>query len=91
MVPFVGGQVIGARARFLGPERVVDTSLGWSVAGPHLVDPDLRRRLIALSAERIRWPEAPGAYADAARTMFVYLAAGSRPTSRPCGTRRSRP
>ena len=76
MVPFVGGQVIGVRARFRGPERVVDASLGLSLSDPVRLDPDLRRRLIELSAVRLRWPEAPVAYADAARTLFLHLARG---------------
>jgi pimeloyl-ACP methyl ester carboxylesterase len=74
MVPFVGGQVIGARARLRGPVRVVDASLALSLSDPARLDADLRRRLIELSAERIRWPEAPAAYADAARTLFLHLA-----------------
>jgi pimeloyl-ACP methyl ester carboxylesterase len=74
MVPFVGGQVIGARARLRGPVRVVDASLALSLSDPSRLDADLRRRLIELSAERLRWPEAPAAYADAARTLFVHLA-----------------
>ena len=43
---------------------------------PTRIDPDLRRRLIELSADRLRWREAPVAYADAARTMFLYFARG---------------
>jgi pimeloyl-ACP methyl ester carboxylesterase len=76
MVPFVGGQVIGVRARLRGPERVVDASLGLSLSDPARLDPDLRRRLIELSAVRLRWPDAPVAYADAARTLFLHLARG---------------
>jgi len=76
MVPFVGGQVIGVRARFRGPVRVVDASLALSLSNPARLDADLRRRLIELSAERLRWPEAPAAYADAARTLFLHLARG---------------
>ncbi len=74
MVPYVGGQVIGARAKLRGPDRVVDASLAWSLTDPRRLDADLRRRLVELSAERIRWPEAPAAYADAARTLLLHLA-----------------
>jgi pimeloyl-ACP methyl ester carboxylesterase len=76
MIPFVGGQVIGVRARYRGPERVVDASLALSLSDPKRLDADLRRRLVELSAERLRWPEAAPAYADAARTLFVHLARG---------------
>ncbi|HZP29855.1 MAG TPA: alpha/beta hydrolase [Acidimicrobiia bacterium] len=76
MVPYVGGQVIGLRARLRGPARVVDASLALSVSDPARLDPDLRRRLVELSAERFGWPEAPAAYADAARTLFLHLARG---------------
>jgi pimeloyl-ACP methyl ester carboxylesterase len=90
MVAPIGRRVVGTRARLLGPERLVDTSLGYSLHDPSRLDPDLRRRLIALAAERYAYPEAPAAYVDAARSLFVYLArginadlvtaAGSRPT-----------
>jgi pimeloyl-ACP methyl ester carboxylesterase len=76
MVPFVGGQVIGIRARLRGPDRVVDASLALSLSDPARLDPDLRRRLVELSAERLRWPEAAPAYADAARTLLLHLARG---------------
>jgi pimeloyl-ACP methyl ester carboxylesterase len=76
MVPYVGGQVVGVRARLRGPDRVVDASLAISLSDPARLDPDVRRRLVELSAERLRWPEAAPAYADAARTLLVHLARG---------------
>lgn len=76
MVQSFGTRVIGTRARFIGPERLVDTSLAWSLHEPARLDPDLRRRLITLAAERFAYPEAAGAYACAARSMFLYLARG---------------
>jgi pimeloyl-ACP methyl ester carboxylesterase len=76
MVPYIGGQVIGVRARLRGPDRVVDASLAISLSDPARLDPDVRRRLVELSAERLRWPEAAPAYADAARTLLVHLARG---------------
>jgi pimeloyl-ACP methyl ester carboxylesterase len=90
MVAPIGRRVLGTRARFLGPERLVDTSIGYSLHDPTRLDPDLRRRLIALAAERYAYPEAPAAYVAAARSLFLYLArgintdlvtaAGARPT-----------
>jgi pimeloyl-ACP methyl ester carboxylesterase len=76
MVPTLGRQFIGRRARYLGPERLVDSSVALSLSDPSRLDPDLRRRLIALAAERYAYPEAPGAYVDAARSLFLYLARG---------------
>lgn len=76
MITPIGRRVVGTRARWLGPERLVDTSLGYSLHDPTRLDPDLRRRLIALAAERYAYPEAPAAYIDAARSLFLYLARG---------------
>jgi len=72
----VGKHVVGTRARMLGPERLVDASLGWSLHDPSRLDPALRRRLVALAAERYAYPEAPAAYAEAARSLLLYLARG---------------
>jgi pimeloyl-ACP methyl ester carboxylesterase len=76
MVTPIGRRVVGTRARLLGPERLVDTSLGYSLHDPTRLDPELRRRFIALAAERYAYPEAPAAYVDAARSLFLYLARG---------------
>ena len=76
MISPVGRRVVGTRARLLGPERLVDASLEWSLHDPTRLDPDLRLRLVALAAERYEYPEAPAAYAEAARSMLLYLARG---------------
>jgi pimeloyl-ACP methyl ester carboxylesterase len=76
MVPQLGGRVIGVRARRLGPAGMVDSTLEWSVARPDRVDPELRERLVALATERGAFPEVPGAYADAARSLFFYFQGG---------------
>lgn len=76
MISSLGGRVVRARARLLGPERVVDTSLAWSLHDPTRLDPDLRRRLIALATERYDYAEAPRGYAEAARSLLLYLARG---------------
>ncbi len=76
MISSLGGWVVRARARLLGPERVVDTSLSWSLHDTTRLDPDLRRRLIALATERYDYAEAPHGYAEAARSLLLYLARG---------------
>jgi pimeloyl-ACP methyl ester carboxylesterase len=76
MISQVGRRVVGTRARLLGPERLVDTSLEWSLHDPKRLDPELRLRLVALAAERYAYPEAAAAYAEAARSMLLYLARG---------------
>jgi pimeloyl-ACP methyl ester carboxylesterase len=86
----VGHRIVSARAQMLGPERLVDLSLGVTLHEPDKLDPALRRRLVLLAAERYAYPEAPAAYADAARTLLQELtgafdtdlatAAAARPT-----------
>lgn len=73
MVPAFGARVAAYRARRLGAERLVDVSLSYSLAYPERLDPALRERLVALATERGTYPEAPAAYADAVRSMLVYL------------------
>jgi pimeloyl-ACP methyl ester carboxylesterase len=73
MVPMVGAQFLAARGRLLGPERMVDDTLGWTVCDPARIDPALRRRLVELAQKRRSFPEATAAYADSARSLFWYL------------------
>jgi pimeloyl-ACP methyl ester carboxylesterase len=90
MMPSLGRRTVSARARMLGPERLVDLSLGVTLHDPERLDPDLRRRLVLLAAERFAYPEAAAAYADAARTLIqevagdfdadLAVAAAARPT-----------
>ncbi len=90
MMPSLGRRTVSARARMLGPERLVDLSLGVTLHDPERLDPDLRRRIVLLAAERYAYPEAAAAYADAARTLLqevsgdfdadLALAAAARPT-----------
>jgi pimeloyl-ACP methyl ester carboxylesterase len=75
-VPALGAGVVALRARALGAERLVDIGLQTSVGRAELVEPDLRRRLVELTAERLRWPDTAPAYADAARSLVAYLARG---------------
>ncbi len=76
MIASLGGHIVRARARMLGPERLVDSSLGWSLHDASRLDPNLRLRLIALATERFAYPEAPTAYAEAARSLLRYLPRG---------------
>jgi len=75
-VPALGTGVVAWRSRTLGAERLVDSSLQASITRAHQLDPDLRRRMVQLTAERLTWPEAPAAYAAAARSLITYLAWG---------------
>jgi pimeloyl-ACP methyl ester carboxylesterase len=75
-VPALGAGIVAMRARALGPERLVDTSLAASLARVDALDPGLRDRMVALTAERLRWPEPAPAYAAAARSLVGYLARG---------------
>jgi pimeloyl-ACP methyl ester carboxylesterase len=78
IVPQLGSRVVAARARLLGPERLVDQMLGWTVCRPDRIDPELRARLVDLAITRQSFPEAPAAYAESARTLFWYLTRGMR-------------
>ena len=75
-VPALGAGVVALRARALGPQRLVDIGLQTSVGRAELVEPELRRRLVELTTERLRWPDTAPAYADAARSLVAYLARG---------------
>ena len=76
IVPPLGARVLAARGRLLGPERLVDSTLDWTMCDPTRLDPALRRRLVELATTRRRFPEAPAAYADSARALFWYLTRG---------------
>jgi pimeloyl-ACP methyl ester carboxylesterase len=76
MVPSIGEPFVRTRARLLGPERLVDLSLSASLHDPSRLDPDLRRRLIDLAAERFEYAEAARSYAEAAKTLLLYLNRG---------------
>ncbi len=79
VVPSLGARLVALRAARLGAERLVDTSLQSSVMRVDALDPDLRVRMIELTAARMTWPEAAPAYADAARSLVRYLAWGIHP------------
>jgi pimeloyl-ACP methyl ester carboxylesterase len=78
LVPIVGAQFLAARGRLLGPERLVDDTMGWTLCDPTRLDPELRLRLVELARTRRTFPEAPAAYAESARGLFWYLTRGMR-------------
>ena len=49
LLPVVGSQFLAARGRLLGPERLVDDTMGWTLCDPTRLDPELRRRLVGLA------------------------------------------
>ena len=73
MMPALGRRFIGYRARALGPVGLVDSTLEWSVARPERLDPALRTQMVELATARLAFPEAGTAFADAARSLFLYL------------------
>jgi pimeloyl-ACP methyl ester carboxylesterase len=78
IVPQLGSRVLAARARLLGPERLVDQMLDLTLCQPDRLDPALRARLIDLAMTRQSFPEAPAAYAESARALFWYLTRSMR-------------
>jgi pimeloyl-ACP methyl ester carboxylesterase len=75
-VPALGAGVVALRARALGPERLVDSSLQATLGRVDVLDPDLRRRMIDLTAERLTWGEAATSYADGTRSLVTYMTIG---------------
>jgi pimeloyl-ACP methyl ester carboxylesterase len=76
MMPSLGRRAVSARARVIGPERLVDLTLEVCVHDRSRVDPIVRQRLVHLAAERYAYPEAASAYADAARSLLRELTSG---------------
>lgn len=77
-LPRVAGPIVSARARRLGPERIVDTTLAIVFDQPSRMDPDLRRRLVDLATERGAYPEAATAYTQSGGSLFRYLVGAMR-------------
>jgi pimeloyl-ACP methyl ester carboxylesterase len=73
LFPMVGAQFLAARGLLLGPERLVDDTLGWTLCDPARLDPAVRHRLVELTRTRRGFPEAPAAYTESARSLFWYL------------------
>jgi pimeloyl-ACP methyl ester carboxylesterase len=75
MLPGIGPPAVGWYARALTAEEIVDDRLAAWCVDVSRVDAGFRRRLIELAAERKGFPEGARAYADAARSLYWYLAA----------------
>ncbi len=73
IVPELGSRWLAARARLLGPDRLVDQMAALTLCQPTRLDPGLRRRLVDLARTRQSFPEAPTAFAESARALFWYL------------------
>jgi pimeloyl-ACP methyl ester carboxylesterase len=76
--PAVAAPIVRARVQRLGPERLVDTTLGLVFADPDRIDPGLRERLVALATERRAYPEAARSYTESGGSLFRYLTVGMR-------------
>lgn len=72
-LPRAATPIVNARARRLGPDRLVDATLLAVLAEPERLDANVRNRLIALADERRHYPEAAGAYAQSGGTLFRYI------------------
>lgn len=77
-LPAVAAPIVRSRVQRLGPERIVDTTLGLVFAERERIDPEVRTRLIELATDRKAYPEAARTYAESGGSLFRYLTAGMR-------------
>lgn len=73
LVRRLGERVIAARANQLGPEGMVDETLQVVLSSPASLDPSVRDDFVRIARERMEFPEAARAYADAAASLFWYM------------------
>ena len=73
LFPRVGERVIAARADQLGPEGLVDGTLQMVLEQLDALDASVRDDFIAIARDRMEFPEAARAYADAASSLFWYM------------------
>ena len=73
-VPRFGGPIMEGRARALGPERLVDQTLRVVMNRSDRIDPGVRAEMVRQAGERVGYPESSRAYAEAAGSLFRYLA-----------------
>jgi pimeloyl-ACP methyl ester carboxylesterase len=64
---------VRTRARALGHEGLVDATLAVALAHPDRLDPEIRKKMIALAAERTSFPETAASYTMSGGTLFRYL------------------
>jgi pimeloyl-ACP methyl ester carboxylesterase len=73
LVPRLGPRLIANRAVHLGPERIVDGALALVLEDVDALDTEVRDTLVTITRDRMGFPEAPRAYADAASSLFWYM------------------
>jgi pimeloyl-ACP methyl ester carboxylesterase len=73
MVPGLGPLLAAHYGEALSPERLVDDRLATWCARPASVDPEIRRRMVEVAAERRAFPEDGRAYSEAAQSLALYL------------------
>ncbi len=74
LVPQVGGRIVANRAVQLGPEALVDETLQLVLEDPAALAPEVRDHFVKIASDRMEYPEAARAYADAAGSLFWYMA-----------------
>jgi pimeloyl-ACP methyl ester carboxylesterase len=65
--------IVRTRARALGHQGLVDATLSVTLAHPEQLDPEIRKKMIALAAERTSFPETAASYTLSGGTLFRYL------------------
>jgi pimeloyl-ACP methyl ester carboxylesterase len=73
LFPRFGERVITARAGQLGAEGLVDGTLQVVLERFDALDASVREDFIAVARDRMEFPEAARAYADAASSLFWYM------------------
>lgn len=73
-VPQLGRPLMESRARALGPARLVDQTLRVVMRRTDRLDPAVRAEMVLQAEERVGYPESSRAYAEAAGSLFRYLA-----------------
>ncbi|MFM8304215.1 MAG: alpha/beta fold hydrolase, partial [Actinomycetota bacterium] len=69
LFPRVGERVVSARAEQLGPEGLVDSTLEVVLERLDALDTSVRDTFVAIARDRMAFPEAARAYADAASSL----------------------
>jgi pimeloyl-ACP methyl ester carboxylesterase len=69
----VGERLVASRATQVGPEGMVDGTLQVVLSSPEALDPEVREHFVRITRDRMAFPEAARAYADAAASLVWYL------------------
>lgn len=73
LVPPLGSRLVTSRADKLGPEGLVDESLQLVLENPDALAPGVRESFVQMITDRLDYPEAARAYAEAAGSLFWYM------------------